>query len=243
MKNYLVFLVILLGSLKGYSQEASLSRWVIGLEAGYNFRVSCPNCPYFRHTHRSDAVPLGVNASYRLFRWLSLQGSFSYQTIRYSQFELSGFGIYGSSGLGVEVYDLQFRLPTLTMMAGPRIQVRVGEGDLGLEFRTGLLAHTQSVMMKDSYGGKYSLDYNWVFTRAEAWRLSYLFWPTSRLALSANFEALFNIRGKYPEMDARSAGMVPNRPSLQRLLFPESDFFGYESFHFSNLLIGIHYRL
>jgi len=235
MKNYLVFLVILLGSLKGYSQEASLSRWVIGLEAGYNFRVSCPECPHFSQDHLGDAVPVAARTSYRLLRWLSIEGDLGYQVARHSQL----LPLNSRSG----VYDLAFRLPALYLTVGPRVNIRVGQGDLGLEYRTGLLVFTQSVQVQNGMGYEQRFSYNWQNATARAWRLSYTYWPTSRLAVSANYELFDSRRGEHLNLDTRSTKRLPDDAYLRNALEPPSDASWFDQFHFSNLLIGIHYRL
>ena len=45
IKNYLVLLMMLMGLLKGYSQEASLSRWVIGMETGKRYSLCHTSSP------------------------------------------------------------------------------------------------------------------------------------------------------------------------------------------------------
>ncbi|WP_282777010.1 hypothetical protein [Phaeodactylibacter xiamenensis] len=235
MKRYqLLFYFFLLSGI-GFSQEAALSRWTVGLETGLNFRVSCPECPFDGHDHLGDAVPVAARTSYRLLPWLSMEGAFSYQPARYSL--LAGL----NSGVGV--YDLEFRLPALHLTAGPRIQVRIGQGDLGLEYRMGLLTYTQSVQVQNNTGYAQRFSYDWQTAIAEAWRLSYTYWPTARIAVSVNYELFTSRSGEYLNLDARSAERLPDSPALQGALQPPTDTFWFDNFHFSNLLIGIHYRL
>jgi len=227
--------MMLMGLLKGYSQEASLSRWVIGLETGYNFRVSCPECPHFSHDHLGDAVPVAARTSYRLLRWLNIEGAFSYQVARHSQL----LPINSESG----IYDLAFRLPALHLTVGPRVNIRIGQGDLGLEYRTGLLVYTQSAQVRNRMGYEQRFSYDWQYAVAGVWRLSYTYWAADRLAVSANYELFYSRRGTYLNLAPRAAERLPNDPYLRSALEPPNGTFWFDNFHFSNLLIGIHYRL
>jgi len=235
IKTYSALLMIFMGSLTGFSQEKNLSRWVIGLETGYNFRVSCPECPFFGHDHRGDVIPVAARTSYRLLRWLSLEGGFSYQVARHSQL------LPLNSGSGI--YDLAFRLPSLHLTAGPKINVRAGQGDFGIEYRMGLLAYTQSVQVQNGTAYAQRFSYGWQSAIAEAWRLSYTYWPATRLAVSINYELFTSRGGEYLNLDTRSAKRLPDDAYLRSALVPPSDTFWFDNFHFSNLLIGVHYRL
>lgn len=235
MRKCQLLLCFILFSFLGFSQEAPLSRWTVGLETGLNFRVSCPDCPFFGHDHRAGAVPVAARTSYRLLSWLSMEGAVSYQAARYSQ--LAGLNS------GSDVYDLAFRLPALHFTAGPRVQLRIGQGDMGLEYRMGLLTYTQSVQAQNSAGYAQRFSYDWQTAIAEAWRLSYTYWPAARIAVSINYELFTSRSGEYLNLDARSAQRLSGNSHLRGALQPPSDTFGFDNFHFSNLLIGIHYRL
>ncbi len=235
MRKYQLLFCFILFSLVGFSQEAPLSRWTVGLETGLNFRVSCPDCPFFGHDQLADAIPVAVHTAYRLLPWLSMEGAVSYQAARYSQ--LAGLN------LGTDIYDLAFRLPALHLTAGPKVQLRIGQGDLGLEYRMGLLNYTQSVRVQSNSEYIQRFSYDWQTAIAEAWRLSYTHWPTTRIAVSINYELFTSRGGEYLNLDNRSAKRLPDDSHLRGALQPPSDTFGFHNFHFSNLLIGIHYRL
>jgi hypothetical protein len=164
-----------------------------------------------------------------------MEGAVSYQAARYSQ--LAGLNS------GSDVYDLAFRLPALHSTVGPRVQLRIGQGDLGLEYRMGLLTYTQSVQAQNSAGYAQRFSYDWQTAIAEAWRLSYTYWPAARIAVSINYELFTSRSGEYLNLDAQSAKRLSGNSHLRGALQPPSDTFYFDNFHFSNLLIGIHYRL
>jgi len=235
---YLTALVLLL-PLAGYNQESSKSRWTLGVETGFNFVTDCLVCS--SNQHHNNTLPYAIRAEHRIFRWLSLQFSLGYFKTTHDRLTTTEFGLSLAENASA---DLSFQLPTATATIGPRLQIRIGQGDLGLEYRSGLLTQTLQVQATELNGRSHGLQHDWTTARAQAWRLSYTYWPTQQLAISVNGENLSAWNLGYPELKGDLNSLLPESPYLHRLFSEPDRYMGLvDYFWMSTLTIGIHYRI
>ena len=222
-----------------HSQEETRSRWTLGLETGFNFVTDCLVCSFGQN--HNNAIPYAIRAEHRVFRWLSVQFSMGYFNTTHNRYTDRGFPSNLAENASA---DLSFRLPTATATIGPRIQVRIGQGDLGLEYRDGLLAQTLWVEATEFNDQSYSFQHNWMATRAQAWRLSYTYWPTEQLAISINGETLSAWNLSYPELQGDLNSLLPESPYLHNLFSDPDHYLNLvDYFWMSMVTIGVHYQL
>lgn len=239
MKNLHLTALILLLPLLGYNQEAAMSRWTLGVETGFNFVTDCLVCS--SNQHHNNTLPYAIRAEHRIFRWLSMQFSLGYFNTTHDRLTTTEFGLSLAEHASA---DLSFRLPTATATIGPRLQIRIGQGDLGLEYRDGLLTQTLRVQATEFNGRSYAFQHGWTAARAQAWRLSYTYWAMKQLAISINGETLSAWSLGYPELQGDLSSLLPESPYLHRLFSEPNLYMGLvDYFWVSMITIGVHYRI
>lgn len=219
----------------------TLSRFTLGLETGAGFDIYCGFCP--QRDHHQSILPVGAGAEYRLLRWLGARVQLGYYRLNSYSISTAGFG----SGIAENTpLDHAYGLNLFAVSAGPRLTLRVGQGDLGLEFRYGLMLRDLRQEVAGIGGRDYRINYRLTTADLRAWRLGYTYWPKPRLAVSFAAE-IFNTRGTQPfaaqsGAEARLAGEP--EAVLNQILIGRNDTFDRSSGpDMINLLIGIHYRL
>jgi len=84
---------------------------------------------------------------------------------------------------------LNDRMNELGAIMGPRLQYRVGQGDLGIEYRDGLAWRWLDKKITTPERA-YHINYQTNFTQLSAVRLSYTYWPKPDWAIELAYESL-----------------------------------------------------
>ena len=242
MKRTILTLLLVLVILGARAQSSdTLSRITLGLDAGAGADIYCGFCP--NRDHHQGVIPVGVGAEYRLLRWLGAHAHLGYYRLNSHSTSTAGFG----SGIAENTpLDHAYGLNLFTVSAGPRLTLRVGQGDLGLEFRYGLMLRDLRQEITGIAGRDYRINYRPTTAQLQAWRLGYTYWPKPRLAVSFAAE-IFNTRGTQPfAAESGAEAQLAGEPEavLNQVLIGRDDTFDRSSGpDMINLLIGIHYRL
>lgn len=221
----------------------TLSRWSVGVETGISVDAECGFCSY--HQGSTYSVPLAVRAEYRLLRWLSFPVQLGYNYLNdKGRANLRHLDQPSSWG----IFDLSYQLQVLSISAGPKLMVRLGQGDLGFSFRYGLARRSLRQEVNTSGQPPISIAYRSNWGSLQALRLSYAYWPVERLAieLSGELFAVYQAQHFVPVQSQES--LFPGMPQSARemILRPVEGELGFGNSKgpfLSNFLIGIHYRL
>ena len=166
------------------AQEASPgNRWAAGIGFGYTYWEGIARDQY--EGKEVTCIPTEANLEYRLFRWLSLTANFSY-----GQFRSGRLQIISTAEDIRDRYPFHFsyRLQLATASIGPKVQFRIGQGDLEAELRLGM---SRQWLHQESYGPgqrRYAIAYKGLNDEYLAMRAGYTYWPQERFGISVGVE-------------------------------------------------------
>lgn len=241
MKKTLLCLLLFAAAKAGMSQTDSLSRWSFGLEAGANLHADCGFCPNQQGT--AFALPLALQAEYRLLRWLAVPVQLGY--VRLNDRALTRL----SSDADWGIYENAYQLQAWTLSAGVKLMLRLGQGDLGLSYRQGVDLRRLRQEISSLGQPAISIGYQPNVSQSEAIRLSYAYWLQPRLAVSLSAEMFHANRIRRFELPQSPQELLPGfrEDSQGRLLVSGPDAFignsNSQGPYLVNVLLGIHYRL
>lgn len=185
MKTSLLLLLTTL-CLYGQAQDGSVmpSKWLVGLETGFHLANYSRCSPCFTNEDHYSKRSYGLLAEHRILRWLSVRGRLGHTRLRANDLDNDVFRLLGPSGGELVLSD---RLSGLEFTIGLRLQYRIGQGDLGIEYRHGYawrwLDKTVTTPEK-----VYSIDYQANRTEMTSIRLSYTYWPQPDWAVEFAYE-------------------------------------------------------
>jgi hypothetical protein len=241
MKKMLLCLLLLSAAKAGMSQADSLSRWSLGLEAGTSLYAECGICSYQQGS--TFALPLALQAEYRLLRWLAFPIHLGYVRLN----DRTSSRLNSDADWGI--YDNSYRLQVWTLSAGVKLMLRLGQGDLGLSYRQGVDLRGMQQQIAGLDQPPISINYRSNVSQSEAIRLSYGYWPQPRLGITLAAEMFQANRTKRFELRQSPQELLPGfgESSQTTLLVSGPDaFLGNISSrgpYLINVLLGIHYRL
>ena len=182
--SLLLFLTVL--CLHGRAQDGSAipSKWLVGLETGLHIAKhgSCSLC--FTNDNHYSLRSYGILAEHRVLRWLSVRGRLGYTRLRANDLEADLYRRFSPSGRELTLGD---RLSGMEFTLGPRLQYRLGQGDLGIEYRHGYAWRWLNKTITTSEK-VYSIDYQTNRTEMTSIRLSYTYWPRPNWAIELAYE-------------------------------------------------------
>jgi len=185
MKTSLILLFLFLG-LSGKTQDTPMkpSKWLIGLDAGFSIPEHSSCSPCFTDDKDYSLQSYGVLGEYRVLRWLSVRFRLGYNYLRADDFNNDVFREFSPSGGELVLND---RLDGLGLTIGPRLQYRIGQGDLGIEYRHGYALRwlSKSIITPEQ---EYHIDYQANRTEMSSIRVSYTYWPQPNWAVEFAYE-------------------------------------------------------
>lgn len=220
-KPYYQLALLLLAWLTCFGAEAQeappQSRWTAGAEFGLPLITDCTTCD----DHNTSAGVAGLNTSYRLARWLG----FTFNT---SFYQLESAYNQWSSEPQINNTQLKIRSRAMTLSVGPQLMLRVGQGDLSLEARYGLIINRIKTEGYDYLGGPTEAQSSLTRMGVNAVRIAYTYWPKSRFGIQLGIESSDNqFRSTFPIL-------IDDEPIARGILST--------GFTQLSLMLGTHYR-
>jgi len=217
-----LLLLICCLSIAGNAQESlPESRWTLGMDFGIPLSVECEKCD----NRSTVSSTVGINASYRLVKWLSLNANTSYFRIDAIKHEwIGGFEFHASEAI--------LQTDALSMSIGPQFLFRLGQGDLSMELRYGLVVNYTSMAGYDSKNGNFSSNTSNTSVGTSAFRIAYTYWPQHRFGIQFGLEAADN---QFPDVFVPFFNQQYNESFNTRLV-------AARGFTQINLVLGAQYR-
>lgn len=238
-KTLLLLLAIPILALQSFvcnGQNLPESRFTVGVEIARSLILDCLICdasniintPLQTSDPESYQVFSG-HFNYRVTRGFGLTANLSYGNL---QAQSTKFLIDNNGGEGFPVQQsIAERSRIFTI--GPQFFIRIGQGDLGLEFRTGLNLHNARLKAVGFGGEELDIKYKMQLSRCSATRLSYTYWPTDwfgvqfstelyvgNMAYSEYYEPRIAYAESHPEIDQEALQKIsPRESSLLSLNF------------------------
>jgi hypothetical protein len=209
--------------LTGIAQQDALpeSRWTLGLEFGLPLILDCELCS----ERNTLSTTLGINATYRIRRWLGVNFNSSYYNMNLTKHEWFGsFGFHTS--------DAFLRTNAFNLSIGPQLLFRIGQGDLSLEARYGWVLNYTRMSGYDSKGGSFTNETSTLSSGTSAFRIAYTYWPKHRFGIQLGVETANN---QFPDATVLLINQQYNEQFNTQLV-------SSRGFSQLNLIIGANYR-
>jgi hypothetical protein len=188
MKMRLFFLPMLVGwlSLTILSAQESppLSPFTVGVEMAFPVYIDCGNC----QEESTTLTQAGLQTGFRLFRWLEIAAHANYYQVGSPAFSWATEAL--NQDLDFVYFDQQIRGVNVTI--GPRLLLRVWQGDLSLEARYGFLWNRVSWNGTSISEEPYQASINVNRLGARAVRAAYTYWPKKRFGVRLGAEIASN---------------------------------------------------
>lgn len=215
------------------------SKFTIGIETGFNTATSCRACTY--NELNKSRIPFALRGEHRIFRWLSVQLEVGHQNIRSSSALISGNTLILEGNYSIY---LQSQLTNLMTTIGPRFQLRIGQGDLGAEYRIGVTMETLRQQLTIGAEEPLALHYGWATARVDAFRISYTYWATERLAIAIGLETMQTLNMGTLQFQGAPQASIPDSAVREALVLENGTYNTRQNFNqFQTITLGMHCRL
>ncbi|MGH1437869.1 MAG: hypothetical protein ACRBG0_25755 [Lewinella sp.] len=217
-------------------QNLPESRFTVGIEIARGLLLDCSICDASNIINKplqnSDPESYQVfsgHFNYRATRGLGLTANLSYANL---QAQSTRFLVDNN---GEEGFPIQQSVAEYSRMLtiGPQLFIRIGQGDLGLEYRTGLNLHNARLKAIGFGGEEFDIKYKMQLSRCNAARLSYTYWPThwfgvqfstelfvGNTAYSEYYEPRIAYAESYPEINQEALQKIsPREAGINSLNF------------------------
>lgn len=167
-----------------HAQENNLkSPWIVGLDLGVNLFLECSSCN--EQTSITSTYTNGIFLHYRIKKWLGVSANTNY----YRQQNYSSISLFDDD-TNTNIFtqrDIRFNFGTFSI--GPKLILRIGQGDLGLETRFGGVMKSARTTALSSEGNIYDIKYKAKFSSFTNLRIDYTYWPKSNFGITVGFES------------------------------------------------------
>ncbi len=218
--------------------ELPQSPWSIGVDVGLNVYADCLDC---REENTNQFLNGSLHVNYRPQRWIALTGNVGW----HQQNLQAGKILYDFSQSMGHPAQVNAIINWTVFSFGPKLLLRIGQGDVAMEFRYGLAVRTARTNSVNGTGDSFSIRYKPAAKLFNAIRLGYTYWPKPHFGVTIGVElanvtaglkvnpaqALFN-----PKTDLQATYPDENSEVLLQLA-PQGD-----APSFVNTLIGVSYR-
>ncbi|MEM1215727.1 MAG: hypothetical protein AAGJ82_08595 [Bacteroidota bacterium] len=244
--SFLAICLVVFGlgqSLMAQELATPQSRWTVGFDVGAGMLLDCQICDPsnvlntpLKQTDPESYQVISGNVNYRLIRWLELTANVGYGQLQ-AQSTTNLTASDGRNGYPLQQNVVeQYRMLTV----GPKLMLRIHQGDLELAIRTGINLHNARVRATGFSGESIDVTYKLQLSRCSAVRLGYTYWPRPQFGIRAAAELFIGNRTTAdlyePRTPYATAFPALDTTALQQLT-PNSG--GVNSLNFS---LGITYR-
>ncbi len=211
------------------------SPWTVGAQVGLSVVKDCWTC---KDGNDSQMLSAGLDLNYRSARWIALTGEVSWAR---QDFYYYKFMYNNNDGTSLPLQG-HARMNWAGISFGPQLLLRLGQGDLHLDYLFGVAVRTANVEAVTATGNSYLIEYKPSIQRLNILRVGYTYWPKPKFGITLGVELrsvayLYSdgylqpkadLGAEYPEFsDGNWIGAAPNEDGQTVI----------------NALVGIRYRL
>lgn len=186
---------------------------------------------------------VGANSSYRVARWLALEGQLQFHRRAMSTQQ----SIFQNNVTGERyTYHLHEQTSLLSLGIGPKFMCRIGQGDLSLAIHYGASINSSTMRAVRFDQQEADISYRPKMLFVQQLELGYTYWPTTQLGISTKV-SLQNFRTGRAGRASTAQRLNPKvvNTTLDGLDILELEFLHPQVYRFDVMLlfgVGVHYR-